>query len=246
MPNELMPLYYAILKQFMDGKEYCADDVIEALAPNYGSYKLLTHDDVGEALRGVVRDVAELVRCAADASGCILGYADVPSGAVKQDARYGGTREADALGDIGKPDAGGGAARCGGGGHGGIGGHGARSIPESAEQYDGRRIVPVADPDGVDVGDVVAASSGEEVEVVEEEVHFVGLRELLVADVVLVAPVAGFGRGGPEDRFGPGCRVDPRVGDGEGVEKEARCRAVVDHAVAKIPVHADPHVGESP
>ena len=34
MSNELMPLYYAIVKQFMDGKEYCADDVIEALAPN--------------------------------------------------------------------------------------------------------------------------------------------------------------------------------------------------------------------
>ena len=30
MSNELMPLYYAIVKQFMDGREYCADDVIES------------------------------------------------------------------------------------------------------------------------------------------------------------------------------------------------------------------------
>lgn len=50
MSNKLMPLYYAIVKHFMDGGEYSADDVIEALAPNYGSYKLLTHKDVSEAL----------------------------------------------------------------------------------------------------------------------------------------------------------------------------------------------------
>ena len=31
MSNELMPLYYAILKQFMDGKEYSADEIIDAL-----------------------------------------------------------------------------------------------------------------------------------------------------------------------------------------------------------------------
>ena len=30
MSNELMPLYYAILKQFMDGKEYSADEIIDA------------------------------------------------------------------------------------------------------------------------------------------------------------------------------------------------------------------------
>jgi len=50
MSNELMPLYYAILKQFMDGKEYSADEIIDALKPLYGSYKLLTKKDVEEAL----------------------------------------------------------------------------------------------------------------------------------------------------------------------------------------------------
>ena len=50
MSNELMPLYYAIVKHFMDGEEYSADDVIAALEPNYGGYKLLTKKDVEEAL----------------------------------------------------------------------------------------------------------------------------------------------------------------------------------------------------
>ena len=50
MPNELMPLYYAIIKQFMDGKEYAAEDVVAALSPRYSGYKLLTVKDVAEAL----------------------------------------------------------------------------------------------------------------------------------------------------------------------------------------------------
>ena len=50
MGNELMPLYYAIVKQFMDGHAYCAEEVVAALEPNYGSYKLLTRKDVEEAL----------------------------------------------------------------------------------------------------------------------------------------------------------------------------------------------------
>ena len=48
--KELIPLYYAIIKHFLDGTEACADDVVSALSPNYGSYKLLTHKDVEEAL----------------------------------------------------------------------------------------------------------------------------------------------------------------------------------------------------
>ena len=50
MSNKLMPLYYAIVKHFMDSNDYCADDVIEALKPQYGEYKLLTKRDVEEAL----------------------------------------------------------------------------------------------------------------------------------------------------------------------------------------------------
>ena len=48
--KELIPLYYAIIKHFMDGTEACADDVVSALSPDYGDYKLLTHKDVEEAL----------------------------------------------------------------------------------------------------------------------------------------------------------------------------------------------------
>ena len=50
MANELMPLYYAIMKEFMDGNERSAPDVIAALEPHYGGYKLLTRKDVEEAL----------------------------------------------------------------------------------------------------------------------------------------------------------------------------------------------------
>ena len=50
MSRELMPLYYAIVKHFMDGSRYSANDVVSALAPDYGSYKLLTLKDVEEAL----------------------------------------------------------------------------------------------------------------------------------------------------------------------------------------------------
>ena len=50
MAKELIPLYYAIMKHFMDGREHAACDVIDALEPRYGGYKLLTPKDVGEAL----------------------------------------------------------------------------------------------------------------------------------------------------------------------------------------------------
>ena len=50
MSNNLIPLYYAIVKRFMDGAEHDAADVVEALKPQYGNYKLLTMKDVEEAL----------------------------------------------------------------------------------------------------------------------------------------------------------------------------------------------------
>ena len=40
MSNKLMPLYYAIVKHFMDDKDHSAADVIAALEPNYSWYKL--------------------------------------------------------------------------------------------------------------------------------------------------------------------------------------------------------------
>ena len=50
MSNNLMPLYYAIVKHFMNGEPDSAQGVIEALEPQYGGYKLLTLKDVEEAL----------------------------------------------------------------------------------------------------------------------------------------------------------------------------------------------------
>ena len=50
MSNSLMPLYYAIVKHFMNGEKDSAQGVIDALSPQYGDYKLLTLKDVDEAL----------------------------------------------------------------------------------------------------------------------------------------------------------------------------------------------------
>jgi len=48
--NKLIPLYYAIIKHFLDGKEDCAQGVIAALDPLYHGYKMLNLKDVEEAL----------------------------------------------------------------------------------------------------------------------------------------------------------------------------------------------------
>lgn len=46
----MKPLNYAILKHFTRVKEACADDVINALKGEYGSFKALGKDAVIEAL----------------------------------------------------------------------------------------------------------------------------------------------------------------------------------------------------
>jgi len=48
--SDLIPLYYAIMKHFVDGGQYCTADVMAALDSLYGGYKLLTRKDVDEAL----------------------------------------------------------------------------------------------------------------------------------------------------------------------------------------------------
>ena len=45
-----LPLNFAILKHFTKVEEACADDVIEALRPEYGDFKLLNQKDVYEAM----------------------------------------------------------------------------------------------------------------------------------------------------------------------------------------------------
>lgn len=46
----MMPLNFAILKLFTNGQEACPENVIEALRPEYGSFKALNKVDVLTAL----------------------------------------------------------------------------------------------------------------------------------------------------------------------------------------------------
>lgn len=50
MSNTSLPLYYAIIRHFENGTEDCAQGVVAALEPEYSGYKLLTLNDVAEAL----------------------------------------------------------------------------------------------------------------------------------------------------------------------------------------------------
>ncbi len=50
MGNNLMPLHYAILEHFANGKADCAEGVVKALEADYQGYKLLNRTDVEEAL----------------------------------------------------------------------------------------------------------------------------------------------------------------------------------------------------
>ena len=50
MSNASLPLYYAIIKHFENGTEDCAQGIVAALEPEYSGYKLLTQNDVAEAL----------------------------------------------------------------------------------------------------------------------------------------------------------------------------------------------------
>ena len=42
----MMPLNYAILKLFTDGRTACPEDVVEALKADYSSYKALNKNEV--------------------------------------------------------------------------------------------------------------------------------------------------------------------------------------------------------
>lgn len=68
--NNLMPLYYAIVKHFTDGQPYCAQDLLDALAPLYGNYKLFTLKDIDEALATARENgLLDEVNCDIDAAG---------------------------------------------------------------------------------------------------------------------------------------------------------------------------------
>lgn len=46
----MRPLYYSMLLLFKDGKEHCVADVIDALKPEYGNFKMLKPSAVLEGL----------------------------------------------------------------------------------------------------------------------------------------------------------------------------------------------------
>lgn len=70
-----MPLHYAILKLFADGEARCAQDIIDTLKPDYGSYKLLTREDVDETLATAKENgILDEVDCGFDADGPLKSY----------------------------------------------------------------------------------------------------------------------------------------------------------------------------
>ena len=72
MSNKLEPLYYAIIRHFTNGSESCAADVVDALTPEYASYKLLTLHDVDDALAVAKENgILEEVRCDLDSTGSL-------------------------------------------------------------------------------------------------------------------------------------------------------------------------------
>lgn len=50
MSSNLMPLYFAIMKNFESGKADCVEGVMDALRSDYGTYKLFTEKDIEESL----------------------------------------------------------------------------------------------------------------------------------------------------------------------------------------------------
>jgi len=71
----MKPLNYAILKHFTKVKEASAEDVIEALKGEYGSFKALNRDDVMEALMTAeANGLLEETRYELDQSGALRIY----------------------------------------------------------------------------------------------------------------------------------------------------------------------------
>ena len=71
----MKPLNYAILKHFTKVKEACADDVIEALKGEYGSFKALKKPAVIEAIMtGEANGLLEETRFELDSKGELRVY----------------------------------------------------------------------------------------------------------------------------------------------------------------------------
>lgn len=73
--EELEPLYYAIIKLYMDDEPRDALDVVSALEHDYAGYKLLTPKDVDEALATARENgLLDEVNCSADDNGNLRIY----------------------------------------------------------------------------------------------------------------------------------------------------------------------------
>ena len=75
MGNGLVPLHYAIIEHFVGECEDCAAGVVEALAPDYGGYKMLTLRDVEEALATAKENgILDETRCVLGEQGDVVVY----------------------------------------------------------------------------------------------------------------------------------------------------------------------------
>lgn len=71
----MKPLNYAILKHFTKVKEACAENVIEALKSEYGSFKALNRDEVLSALMTAeANGLLEETRFGKDEAGVLRIY----------------------------------------------------------------------------------------------------------------------------------------------------------------------------
>lgn len=71
----MKPLNYAILKHFTKVEEACAEDVIEALKGEYGSFKALNREDVVAALMTAeANGLLEETRFELDQAGVLKVY----------------------------------------------------------------------------------------------------------------------------------------------------------------------------
>lgn len=89
MGNNLVPLYYAIVKHFMDGRQDCAAGVVDALASDYGNYKMLTMKDVEEALATAKENgILDEAKCDLDSNGELVVYYRVTDFGKDMISRY--------------------------------------------------------------------------------------------------------------------------------------------------------------
>lgn len=71
----MKPLNYAILKHFTKVDEACAEDVIQALKGEYGTFKALNRDDVMNALMTAeANGLLEETKCELDKAGVLKIY----------------------------------------------------------------------------------------------------------------------------------------------------------------------------